>query len=123
MSAHDSKSPATKARVRVLPGQGGWMVRRPGAGPSADIYTTRSEATEAARLALRRSGGELVVLGRDGYYRESMALGRDQMAWISAVDGIHLSPESIRALEDLDSRGASGQERRQWIARQFEKNA
>jgi hypothetical protein len=52
-----------------------------------------------------------------------MTLGRDQMARISAVEGIHLSSDSKRALRDLDARGASGDERRRWIARQFGKKA
>lgn len=99
------------------------MVRSEGAGRSAGVYKTQAEATEAAKLALRRSGGELMVQGRDGRYRESMTLGRDQMARISAVEGIHLSSESQRALRDFDAKGASGDERRRWIARQFGKKA
>jgi hypothetical protein len=67
--------------------------------------------------------GELAIQGRDGRYRESMTLGRDQMARISAVEGIHLSSESKRALRDFDARGATGDERRRWIARQFGKKA
>ncbi len=72
-------------------------------------------------LTLRRSGGELTVQGRDGRIRESMTLGRDPMAKIAAVEGIYLSPELKRTLEDLDRAGASGDERRRSIARQFGK--
>jgi hypothetical protein len=112
-----------QVRVLVVPKEGGWMVRGQGAGRSTGVYSTKAEATEAAKSAVRRSGGELMVQGRDGRFRESVTLGRDQMAKISAVEGIHLSSESKRALKDLDARGASGEERRRWIARQFGKKA
>ncbi len=125
MPRRTSNAPMAKApvRVHVVPGEGGWTVKGQGAGSSAGVYSTKAEATEAAKSALRRSGGELMVQGRDGRYQESMTLGRDQMARISAVEGIYLSSEATRALEELDARGASGQERRRWIARQFGKKA
>lgn len=124
-SRNISKSSMAKgqARVHVVPMDGGWQVRREGAGRAAGVYTTQSEATEAAKSALRRSGGELMVQGRDGRIRESMTLGRDPMAKIAAVEGIHLSPESKRTLKDLDRAGASSEERRRAIARQFGKKA
>src|SRR5258708_84024 len=110
------KSPIAKGqtRVHVVPMDGGWQVRREGASRAAGVYTTQTEATEAAKSALRRSGGELMVQGRDGRIRESMTLGRDSMARIAAVEGIHLSQESKRT-------GASGEQRRRAIARQFGK--
>ena len=64
-----------------------------------------------------------MVQGRDGRIRESMTLGRDPMARIAAVEGIHLSPELKRTLKELDRTGASGDERRRSIARQFGKKA
>jgi hypothetical protein len=105
------------ARVHVLPKEGGWQVRREGADRLAGAYRTQAEATEAAKSTLRRSGGELMVQGRDGRIRGSLTLGRDSMAKIAAVEGIHLSPESKRALEDFDRKGTSGDERRRAIAR------
>jgi hypothetical protein len=102
---------------------GGWQVRREGANRAAGVYGTQTEAIEAAKTALRRSGGELRVQGRDGRIHESMTLGRDSMARIAAVEGIYLSSESKRALEELDRAGASGEERRRAIARQFGKKA
>jgi hypothetical protein len=125
MSSRDFKTSTAKSQVRVhvVPKDSGWMVRREGAGRSTGVYRTQAEATEAAKSALRRSGGELMVQGRDGRYRESITLGRDQMARISAVEGIRLSAESKRTLKDLDAKGASGDERRRWIARQFGKKA
>jgi hypothetical protein len=113
--------PKDRNRVHVLPMDGGWQVRREGVDHPTRIYSTKAEATEAAKSTLRRSGGELVVQGRDGRIRGSMTLGRDSMASIAAVEGIHLSQESKRTLRDLDRRGASGEERRRAIARQFEK--
>ena len=90
----------------MLPKEGGWPVRCEGAELApAGVYRTQAEATEAAKSALRRSGGELKVQGRDGRIRGSMTLGRDPMAKIAAVEGIHLSPESKRTLEDLRSHG------------------
>jgi hypothetical protein len=100
---------------------GGWQVRREGTGRAAGVYSTQTEATEAAKSTLRRSGGELRVQGRDGRIRESMTLGRDSMAKIAAVEGIYLSSESKRTLKDLDRAGASGEQRRRSIARQFGK--
>lgn len=120
-----SRSPVTKGRTRVyvVPRDGGWQVSREGSGHAADVYDTQIEATEAAKSALRRSGGELMVQGRDGRIREMVTLGRDPMAKIAEVEGIRLSPKSKRMLEDLDRRGASGEERRRSIARQFGKKA
>jgi|SRR5580698_9356208 hypothetical protein len=122
-SRNNSKPPRAKSltRVHVLPTEGGWQVRHEGAGRVASVYSTQTEATEAAKSTLRLSGGELMVQGRDGRIRESMTLGRDSMAKIAAVEGIHLSSESKRALRDLDRMGASGEERRRSIARQFGK--
>lgn len=120
-----SKSPVTKGRTRVhvVPTEGGWQVRHEGADRAVGVYSTQAEATEAAKSAIRRSGGELRVQSRDGRIRESMTLGRDSMAKIAAVEGIHLSSASKRTLEDLDRAGASGEERRRSIARQFGKKA
>lgn len=110
-----------RARVHVLPKDGGWQVKHEGAGRAAGVYNTQTEATEAAKSALRRSGGELRVQGRDGRIRESTMLGRESMAKIAAVEGIHLSAESKRTLETLDRAGASSEERRRSVARQFGK--
>jgi hypothetical protein len=122
-SRNISKSPVAKGRTRihVVPTDRGWQVRHEGADRAAGVYRTQTEATEAAQSAIRRSGGEVRVQGRDGRSRESMTLGRDSMAKIAAVEGIHLSSESKRTLANLDRAGASGEERRRSIARQFGK--
>jgi hypothetical protein len=110
-------------RVRVLPTLSGWQVRHESAGGASSVYHTQAEAAEAAQSVLRQSGGALTVHARDGRVRESMTLGRDSMARIAAVEGIHLSSDSKRMLEDLDRAGASGEERRRSIARRFGKKA
>jgi len=122
-SRNISKSPEAKGRTRihVVPTDGGWQVRHEGADRAAGVYRTQTEATEAAKSAIRRWGGELMVQGRDGRIRGSMTLGRDAMAKIAAVEGIHLSSVSKRTLQDLDRAGASGEERRRSIASQFGK--
>jgi len=124
-SRNISKSPVTKGRTRVhvVPTAGGWQVGRKGAGSASSVYRTQAEAIEAAQSDIRRSGGEVRVQDRDGRIRESMTLGRDPMARIAAVEGIHLSSDSKRMLEDLDRAGASSEERRRSIARQFGKKA
>ena len=122
-SRNISKSPVAKGRTRihVVLTEGGWQVRHEGADRATGVYRTQTEATEAAQSAMRRSGGALTVQRRDGRIRESMTLGRDAMAKIAAVEGIHLSAESKRTLQALDRAGASGKERRRSIARQFGK--
>ena len=116
-----STAESRPARVHVLPKDGGWQVSREGADRAAGVYRTQAEATEAAKSSLRRSGGELMVQGRDGRIRGSLTLGRDSMAKIAAVEGIHLSQQSKRALEGFDRTGASGKERRRAIASRFGK--
>jgi len=102
----------------VVPRDGGWQVRREGADRATGIYGTQAEAPQSA---FRRSGGELRVQDRGGRIREGMTLGRESMAKIAAVEGIHLSSESKRMLEDLDRAGASGEERRRSIVRRLGK--
>ena len=118
-----SKSPRTEGQVRVhvVRKEGGWVVKREGAARATGVYSTQAAAAEAARSTLRRSGGELTIQGPDGGIRESMTLGRDAMARIAAVEGVHLSSEWNRRLAELDRIGASGDERRRSIARQFGK--
>lgn len=120
-----AKSPMRNGptRVHVLPKDSGWQVSREGSGRISGIYRTQTEATEAAKSALRQSGGELTIHGCDRRVRESTMLGRDPMARISAIEGIYLSSKLKRILEDLDRSGATGEERRRSIARQFGKKA
>lgn len=48
-------------------------------------------------------------------------LGRDSFAKISAVEGIHLSPDMRQAFREFDRRGLTGAERRRAIARTYGK--
>lgn len=122
-SSTPPKRPSAKSpnRLYVYPGDGGWRVRRGDSDRVSGVYRTQEEATKAATAALRRSGGELQVQSRNGQVRDSITLGRDPMAKIAAVEGIHLSKAMKQTLNDLDRKGASGEERRRAIASQFGK--
>ena len=106
-------------RVHVAPAGGGWQVKREGSDPATTGHESQAEATEAARSALRKSGGELKVQGPDGRVHETLTLGRDAMARIAAVEGISLPGDLERLLSDLDRAGASSEERRRVVALQF----
>src|SRR4051812_48915165 len=123
MSRANPPSTSTKPvqRVHVAPGKGGWQVRRDGSSPITTVHATQNEATEAAQSALRKSGGELKVHGRDGRIHETLTLGRDAMAQIAAVEGISLPSDLERLLGDLDRAGASSEDRRRAVALQFGK--
>jgi hypothetical protein len=114
---------AGPTRLRVAPTNDGWQVRREDSNRVTGVYGSQSEATEAAKAALRNCGGELRVQGRDGRVRQSVTLGRNPMAKVAAVEGIFLTPRMKQTLADMDRSGLSGEERRQAIARQFGKKA
>lgn len=101
-------------------GEGGWQVRHSWDNASRS-YQSQAEATEAARAALRKSGGQLVVHETDGRILKSSTLGRYAMASISAVEGIQYSSETEEMLADLDRRGASFEERHRQITALFGK--
>ena len=44
-----------------------------------------------------------------------MTLGLEGFAWISAVEGIRLSPESLEMFAEFDRKGLSNEERRTFI--------
>ena len=106
-------------RLHVARGETGWQVKQEGSSRSVGIYTSQAAATAAAKAALRKSGGELTVHGRDGRIRKSFTLGRDVMAKIAAVEGIRISQAMERMLDRLDRDGVSDDKRRRIIARQF----
>ena len=124
MTSRETRKPSFASASRhidVVRGDGGWEVRCDRAGRTADVYRTEADAHEAAKAVLRKSGGTLAVHGSDGRLRESMTLGRDAMAKIAAVEGIHLSRDMRRTLDELDRTGASSAERRRAVALQFGK--
>ena len=120
MSRSTSSKTSNKASAVVAQTSGGWTVRH-AAGPETGVFATQHEATEAARSALRKSGGAVQVHGRDGRIHETLTLGRDAMAKIAAVEGISLTGDLERLLGDLDRAGASSEDRRRAVALQFGK--
>lgn len=93
-------SPTTSSATSlvVVKGAGGWRVQGDGAAGSSAVFRTQADATEAAKAALRQTGGELRIRGRDGRWRETFTLGRQGMARIAAVEGIRLTADMRRTL-------------------------
>jgi hypothetical protein len=54
---------------------------------------------------------------------EGLTLGMEGFAWISAVEGIKLSPESLEMFAEFDRRGLSNDERRRFILEKHQKKA
>jgi len=48
-------------------------------------------------------------------------IGQRGFAKISAVEGIHLSPEMVRDLREFDRKGLSAEERQSYISRKYGK--
>ena len=46
---------------------------------------------------------------------KGLTLGLEGFAWISAVEGIRLSPESLEMFAEFDRKGLSNEERRRFI--------
>ncbi|HEX8696102.1 MAG TPA: DUF2188 domain-containing protein [Longimicrobium sp.] len=61
----------------VVPQQGKWAVREPGARTNTSVHGTQDEAIKAAREIARKYGSELVIHGRDGRIREKSSYGND----------------------------------------------
>jgi hypothetical protein len=61
------------SRIHVVPSRDGWTLKNTGA--SIRSFTTQREAIDAAKKTVKRSGGELVVHGRDGKIRDSVTYG------------------------------------------------
>jgi hypothetical protein len=53
---------------------------------------------------------------------KSLTLGRDSFAKISAVEGVHLTPEMKRDFREFDRKDLSPAERRRAIASKYGKN-
>lgn len=53
--------------------------------------------------------------------KAGFTLGREGFAKISAVEGIHLSPDMEKRFRDFDRQGLSAGDRRETIARAFAK--
>lgn len=61
----------------VVPTDGGWDVKKPGAGRASAHYDRQRDAVDRARQILKNAGGgELRIHGRDGKLRNSNTIGR-----------------------------------------------
>lgn len=96
-----------------------WAIRSEGSSRASGVYDTQAEAIEAARLLVQKGGGALRIHGRDGRVLESLSLGREAAAKISAVEGISLEGEVRRDLEGYDREGLSPEERRRRIGLKY----
>ena len=54
---------------------------------------------------------------------KGLTLGLEGFAWISAVEGIKLSQESLDMFAEFDRLGLSDEERRRFILEKFKKKA
>jgi hypothetical protein len=106
----------------VIPVKGGWTVRNGSSSARTRVYPTQAAAAKAATQSLRRNGsGELRVQGRDGRFRESYVVSRNDFEKISAVEGLSLSAEMKRDFEVFDRSGQSDAQRRKAILRKYTK--
>ena len=65
------------ANYNVVNHDGGWAVKKDGAGRSSSVHSTQGDAYNSARgYASNSGGGELRVQGRDGRFRESNTIGK-----------------------------------------------
>ena len=59
-------------RYHVVPDSDGrWALKRAGRSTSDETFHRKADAVDAARKVARKSGGELVIHGRDGRIREA----------------------------------------------------
>lgn len=59
-------------RRHVVPHQGGWAVRKPGADRVSAVLPTQRDAIDRAREILQNTGGgELTIHNREGVIRDS----------------------------------------------------
>ena len=110
-----------KNDLYVVPTEQGWALKTHGAKRVTRVYSTRAEATKAAQEMLRTKGGEVRIQGRNGRWRESFTLGRDDLEKISEVEGIRLSRDMRGAFREMDRRELSAGQRREAIANRFGK--
>ncbi len=115
------KGPKNSAEAYVVPSDGGWTVSRSGGEHTSSTHATQADAIKAANSAVRVKGGEILVQGVDGRWRNRFVIGRDQMSTISGVEGLHLSSEMKKDFNDFDRRGLSDSDRRKAIAAKYGK--
>jgi hypothetical protein len=117
-----SSKRSAPARISVTPDGHGWSVRgEASAGREARTFATESDALHAAQELVRENGGEIIIRRIDGRARDSFTLGRAGMRKLAAVEGLTVTREMVRQLEEFDRRGLSPQERRAELASRFRK--
>lgn len=67
----------SKPGQHVVPGNGGWVVRKAGASRATSVHETQSEAVSAATKIAKNQRSEVYVHGRDGRIRERNSFGHD----------------------------------------------
>lgn len=116
-----SASGRFKPAIRhVVPAEGGgWAVMSGGTTRGSVTFSSQAEAVEAAREAVGADGGQVVVRSREGRIRESLTIGRDPFAKISAVEVIKPTREARRRAAEFEKKGLSSEERRRAIIEAF----
>lgn len=66
-----------KKGQHVVPGTGGWSVKRAGASKASSTHATQDEAVAVARQIAQNQRTELYIHGRDGRIRERSSYGID----------------------------------------------
>ncbi|WP_342242125.1 DUF2188 domain-containing protein [Inquilinus sp. OTU3971] len=116
----DSASGSFKPAVRyVVPIEGGWAVRSDGRTRASAIFESKAEAVRAAREAVQAGGGQVRIHSREGRIRESITIGRDPFAKISAVEGIKPTKEARKRAIEFEKKDLSSEQRRHAIIKAF----
>ncbi|MEO7994703.1 MAG: DUF2188 domain-containing protein [bacterium] len=97
-----SKSNGAPIRLEIVLEAGVWFVRPERGEGSTSSFRTKGEAFEFARLALRESGGKLLIQDRGGRISEREILGHAAMDRISAVEGIAFTGDMKRDFEAVN---------------------
>ena len=80
--------------------------------PSVRTYPSRAEALQAAKAAVGRRGGELIVHATDGRFQETYTIGREPFGRIGEIEGIFSTRAAKARATEYDRRGLSSDERR-----------
>ncbi|HEX2891908.1 DUF2188 domain-containing protein [Vineibacter terrae] len=104
--------------MNVIPTSDGWSLKR-SSTTGARVYASKAEATKAAQAVLSIGGGELRIHGRNGKISETFTLGRNAIAKISAVEGLHLTEEIRDDFREFDRRRLSDDERRRLLVNKY----
>lgn len=66
-----------KKQIHVVQRDDGWAPLRAGANKSGPVQQTQAQAIQAATATAKREGGEVIIHGRDGQFRERNSYGND----------------------------------------------